>query len=77
MSPFHVFRQFHAVFGDTPHQFRIHAVVDRAKQLLAISDYSVTDVWRMPEIIERGEAAAEEALRTVRRAFGQSMPTSS
>jgi AraC-like DNA-binding protein len=44
MSPFHFIRQFESVFGATPHQFRIQARLDRAKRLLALSDYSVTDV---------------------------------
>jgi AraC-like DNA-binding protein len=44
MSPFHFIRQFNALFGDTPHQVRIQARVDRAKHLLALSDYSVTEV---------------------------------
>ena len=44
VSPFHFIRQFQAMFGETPHQFRIQARLDRAKQLLAVSDYSVTDV---------------------------------
>src|SRR5919108_3768367 len=44
VSPFHFIRQFHALFGDTPHQFRINARLDRARQLLASSGYSVTDV---------------------------------
>jgi AraC-like DNA-binding protein len=44
MSPFHFIRQFQAIFGETPHQFRIRARLDRAKDLLALSDYSVTDV---------------------------------
>ncbi|HLG58088.1 MAG TPA: AraC family transcriptional regulator [Vicinamibacterales bacterium] len=44
LSPFHFIRLFRAVFGETPHQFRIQARVDRAKELLAVSDYSVTDV---------------------------------
>ena len=44
MSPFHFIRQFEAVFGATPHQFRIQTRLDRAKELLALSDYSVTDV---------------------------------
>lgn len=44
MSPFHFIRQFEAVFGATPHQFRIQARLDLAKRLLALSDYSVTDV---------------------------------
>ena len=44
MSPFHFIRQFHAVFGQTPHQFRIHARVERARYLLALDYASVTDV---------------------------------
>lgn len=44
MSPFHFIRQFQALFGETPHQLRIQARLDRAKHLLALSDYSVTDV---------------------------------
>ena len=31
ISPFHFIRQFEAVFGVTPHQFRI-AVADRARE---------------------------------------------
>jgi AraC-like DNA-binding protein len=44
ISPFHFIRRFQAVFGETPHQFRIQARLERAKHLLALSDYSVTDV---------------------------------
>ena len=44
MSPFHFIRRFRALFGETPHQFRIRARLDRAKRLLASSDCSVTDV---------------------------------
>ena len=44
MSTFQFIRQFQAVFGETPHQYRIRARLDRAKALLAHSDYSVTDV---------------------------------
>jgi len=44
MSPFHFIRQFSALFGDTPHQYRIQARLDRAKHLLALGDHSVTDV---------------------------------
>jgi AraC-like DNA-binding protein len=43
ISPFHFIRQFEAVFGVTPHQFRIDARLDAAKRLLAAGD-SVTDV---------------------------------
>jgi hypothetical protein len=44
MSPFHFIRRFQSVFGETPHQFRIRSRLDRAKYLLAVSDYSVTEV---------------------------------
>jgi len=44
VSPFHFIRQFEALFGVTPHQFRIQARVDRAKLLLAKGEHSVTDV---------------------------------
>jgi AraC-like DNA-binding protein len=44
ISPFHFIRQFEALFGMTPHQFRIQARVDEAKRLLAIGNHSVTDV---------------------------------
>jgi AraC-like DNA-binding protein len=44
ISPFHFIRQFEAVFGVTPHQFRIQARLDHAKRLLAAGHHSVTDV---------------------------------
>ncbi|MEO7736391.1 MAG: AraC family transcriptional regulator [Kofleriaceae bacterium] len=44
ISPFHFIRQFEAVFGATPHQLRIEARLERAKQLLALGEGSVTDV---------------------------------
>jgi AraC-like DNA-binding protein len=44
MSPFHFIRTFHALFGETPHQFRMRARLNRAKQLLALGNDSVTDV---------------------------------
>jgi AraC-like DNA-binding protein len=44
ISPFHFIRQFEAVFGLTPHQFRTAARIDRAKRLLAAGELSVTDV---------------------------------
>jgi len=42
--PFHFLRQFDALFGITPHQFRIESRADRAKALLAAGHHSVTDV---------------------------------
>jgi len=44
ISPFHFIRQFEAVFGATPHQFRIARRIDRATRLLALDAGSVTDV---------------------------------
>src|SRR5688500_3648092 len=44
VSPFHFIRRFEAIFGETPHQFRIRARLDRAKELLALGEHSVTDV---------------------------------
>jgi AraC-like DNA-binding protein len=44
MSPFYFIRQFEALFGITPHQFRIESRVNLAKQLLAAGQHSVTDV---------------------------------
>jgi AraC-like DNA-binding protein len=44
ISPFHFIRQFEAVFGVTPHQFRIQSRLDLARHLLATGQYSVTDV---------------------------------
>jgi len=44
VSPFHFIRQFEAVFGRTPHQYRIDSRIERAKELLVAGDISVTDV---------------------------------
>ncbi|WP_437618376.1 helix-turn-helix transcriptional regulator [Sorangium sp. So ce1151] len=44
ISPYHFIRQFEAVFGVTPHQYRIRRRLDLAKQLLASGQHSVTDV---------------------------------
>jgi AraC-like DNA-binding protein len=44
ISHFHFIRQFEALFGITPHQFRIQWRVDRAKRLLAGGQHSVTEV---------------------------------
>jgi AraC-like DNA-binding protein len=44
ISPSHLIRQFVAVFGTTPHQFRIESRLDLARRLLAGGEHSVTDV---------------------------------
>jgi AraC-like DNA-binding protein len=43
ISPFHFIRQFEALFGLTPHQFRIQSRLHRAKILL-VKGHPVTDV---------------------------------
>ncbi len=43
LSPYQFIRHFEAVFGATPHQYRIAARLERAKHLLARGE-SVTDV---------------------------------
>jgi|SRR5215472_3413772 len=44
LTRFHFIRLFKAVFGETPHQYRSAARVEKAKHLLILSDLSVTDV---------------------------------
>src|SRR5262245_7306949 len=44
ISPYHFIRQFEAVFGVTPHQYRIQSRLDLARELLAAGEHSVTDV---------------------------------
>ena len=44
ISPFHFIRQFEALFGVTPHQFRIARRIDHAKRLLQSGELSVTAV---------------------------------
>jgi AraC-like DNA-binding protein len=44
VSPFHFIRQFEAVFGVTPHQFRTQTRLEIARRLLALDRASVTDI---------------------------------
>jgi AraC family transcriptional regulator len=44
LSPFHFHRAFHAAFGETPHQHTTRLRLERARQLLAKSDRSVTEI---------------------------------
>lgn len=44
LSPFHYHRLFARAFGETPHDFLTRMRIDRAKELLARDDRSVTEV---------------------------------
>lgn len=44
IAPHHFIRLFKAVFGETPHQYRSLAQIERAKQLLIVTDRSVTTI---------------------------------
>lgn len=43
-APHHFIRLFSAVFGETPHQYRSLAQIERAKHLLILTDLSVTEI---------------------------------
>ena len=44
LSTGELIRRFAALFGETPHQYRLRERLDRAKRLLACGERSVTDV---------------------------------
>ena len=44
MSPYHFIRLFKAVFGETPKQCQLQARLEKAKYLLMVTNFSVTDV---------------------------------
>jgi AraC-like DNA-binding protein len=44
LTRFHFIRLFKAIFGETPHQCRLRAQIDKAKHLLILTDLSVTEV---------------------------------
>jgi len=44
LTRFHFIRLFKAVFGETPHQYRSRAQVEKAKHLLILTELSITDV---------------------------------
>jgi AraC-like DNA-binding protein len=44
IAPHHFLRLFKAVFGETPHQYRSLAQIERAKHLLILTDQTVTEV---------------------------------
>ncbi|WP_438028143.1 helix-turn-helix transcriptional regulator [Sorangium sp. So ce233] len=63
ISPYHFIRQFEAVFGVTPHQYRIRRRLDLAKQLLAAGHHSVTDVCMEVGFSSLGSFSAQFAQR--------------
>jgi AraC-like DNA-binding protein len=44
LTRFHFIRLFKAIFGETPHQYRLRAQIEKAKELLILTDLSVTDI---------------------------------
>jgi AraC-like DNA-binding protein len=44
LTRFHFIRLFKAIFGETPHQYRSRAQIEKAKHLLILSDLSITHV---------------------------------
>lgn len=44
LTHFHFIRLFKAIFGETPHQYRSRAQIEKAKHLLILTDFSITDV---------------------------------
>lgn len=43
ISPFHFIRRFDQVFGSTPNRYRARRRIERAKELLAMGELSVTE----------------------------------
>ena len=44
LTRFHFIRVFKALFGETPHQYRSRAQIEKAKHLLVMADLSITDI---------------------------------
>jgi AraC-like DNA-binding protein len=44
LTRFHFIRLFKALFGETPHQYRSRAQIERAKHLLILTDLTITEV---------------------------------
>lgn len=44
LSPFHLLRSFRSAFGETPRQYLIRKRIEKARELLAFSNSSITDV---------------------------------
>jgi len=44
LSQYHFIRAFRSVFHDTPHQYLLRTRIQKAKELLALTSMSVTDI---------------------------------
>jgi len=44
LTRFHFIRLFKAVFGETPHQYRLQAQIEKAKHLLILTHFSITEI---------------------------------
>lgn len=64
ISHYHFIRQFEALFGITPHQFRIRLRLEQAKGLLAAGGTSVTDVCMEVGMSSLGSFSGHFARRT-------------
>jgi transcriptional regulator GlxA family with amidase domain len=64
LSPYQFIRMFKACFGETPHQVRIAARLTKAQQLLAGSQYSVTEICAAVGFSSLGTFSFEFARRT-------------
>src|SRR5260221_352211 len=58
MSRFQLIRRFRALFGVTPHQYLIEARIERAKLLLAVTEYSITRVCLEVGFVSLGSFSA-------------------
>jgi AraC-like DNA-binding protein len=66
LCPRHFIRSFKALFGVTPHAYRIRARLERARVALAAGDASVTDV-----ALDAGHSSPAHFSDTFRRVLGE------
>jgi AraC-like DNA-binding protein len=64
MSPYHFIRRFRALFGVTPHQYRIKARLEDVKAQLAESSTSVTDLCFDAGLASLGTFSGQFSRRT-------------
>jgi AraC-like DNA-binding protein len=64
LTRFHFIRLFKALFGETPHQYRLRAQVEKAKHLLILTDLSILDVCMAVGFSSPGSFSALFSRRT-------------